>query len=391
MESNETIVTINLKNLEENAKNICEKYKDYKYKIAVLKSNAYGHGYKIVNSIIKGGINAVAVSYISEAKEIRKLNKEIPIICMQPISLNDIDYASSENISVTIHSLDYLKKFNKKVKKNLCIHIKLDTGMNRLGFKDELSLKEAIDIINKNKLIEIEGVFTHFATTGIFDKLWDNQVEKFKSLTKDIDLSKIKMVHLYSSTSLLDHKKLPFANAFRVGIALYGYNVSPSFSKKGLKNKLRNIRNNYLRKKYNISPVNYDVDINLRRAMFMKTHLLDIKKVNAGEGIGYGGKKAETDEFVGILPIGYSNGIGTNPNRFVLINGKRYNMVGSMSMNMMMIKVDETVSIDDEVVILGDEITLGVMSRFNGKQISETLLDIGNNNIKTYEEEKIWE
>ena len=349
-ESNETIVTINLKNLEENAKNICEKYKSYKYKIAVLKSNAYGHGYKIVNSIIKGGINAIAVSYIDEAKEIRKLNPDIPVICMQPISLKDLDYASKDAISTTIHSLDYLKKFSKKVKNKIKVHIKLDTGMNRLRFKDASDLKEALDIISKNKLIEIEGIFTHFATTGIFDKLWDNQVEKFKELTKDIDLRKIKMVHLYSSTSLLDHEKLEIANAFRVGIALYGYNVSPVYNNNGIKNKLRNIRNNYLRKKYNISSVNYDVDIKLRRAMFMKTRLLDIKMVNAGESIGYGGRKAEENELVGILPIGYSNGIGTNPSRFVLINGKRYYMVGSMSMNMMMIKVDENVSIDDEVI-----------------------------------------
>ena len=389
----ETKVTISLKNLEFNAKSICKKYKDYDYRIGVLKSNAYGHGYNIVNSVIKGGINYIAVSYLYEALKIREYNKDIPILCMQPISLDDISVAAKENITITVHSLNYLNELDKLVTKKIKVHLEIDSGMNRLGLKEIKEVNRAFQIIKINKLITLEGIYTHFATTGIFDKNWDNQVEKFKYLTSEIKLDDIEIVHLYSSTSLLDHEKLEFANAFRIGISLYGYNVSPHYSNAGFKDKLRNARNSYLRKSKNISKVNYDVDINLKRAMFMTTYLIDIKKVSAGESIGYGATKLTEDMLVGILPIGYSNGIGhSNLTRYVLINGKKYYAVGSMSMNMMMIKVDDSVSLDDEVVVLGGEITLGQMARFNNKQLSETLLDIGNNNKKVYVEEKTrWE
>ena len=380
----ETNVTINLKNLENNAKAICKKYNDYKYKIAVVKSNAYGHGYKVVNSFIKGGINYIAVSYLYEALEVRKYNKDIPILCMQPIDVKKRDIAIRNDITITVHTLDYLKELIKDLDRKIKVHIKIDSGMNRLGFKDAKSFNEAYKLIEKNKFIYLEGLYTHFATTGIFDKNWDNQVERFVDITVDIDLEKIDIVHLYSSTSLLDHKKLSFANAFRVGIAIYGYNVSPHYSNKGLKNKLRNLRNYLLRTRYNISAVNYDVDIDLKRAMTMSTYIIQIKEIKKGEPIGYGGKPCKEDMLVAVLPIGYANGIGHSSNRYVIINDKKYYMVGSMSMNMMMIKVDKSVKLSDEVIVLGKDITLGEMARFKNSQISEVLLEIGNNNFIKY-------
>jgi len=118
---------------------------------------------------------------------------------------------------------------------------------------------------------------------------------------------------------------------------------------------------------------------------------LQIKKVNKGEGVGYGLNPSKEDMLIAVLPIGYANGIGHDSGRYVIINDKKYYMVGSMSMNMMMIKIDDTVKIDDEVIVLGKNITLGEMARFKKSQISEVLLDIGNNNIKKYTEESRWE
>ncbi len=391
MNKKQTEVIISLKNLEYNAKSICEKFKDYKYRIGVLKSNAYGHGYKVVNSFIKGGINYIAVSYISEALEIRKYSKDIPVLCMQPILIDDIDLAIKNNITITIHSLSYLKELISVLNNKIKVHIKIDSGMNRLGFKNKDEVSECYKLINENKFIELEGIYTHLATTGIFDKNWDNQISNFKKITKDIDLNSIKIVHLYNSNSLLNHDKLDFANGFRIGIALYGYNVNAHYSNIGAKNKLRNMRNTYYRKKYNISDINYDIDIDLKRAMFMKTYILDIKKINKGESIGYGASKVEKDMLVAILPIGYANGIGHSNNRFVLINDKKYHMIGQMSMNMMMIEVDDNVNMNDEVIILGKSITIGQLSRFNNKEVPEMLLEVGNNNNKVYlEDDSKW-
>mgnify|MGYP004446287831 CR=1 FL=1 len=383
----ETYVEINLDNLENNVKSIKEKYSNYKYHIAVIKSDAYGHGRYIVNSLYNSGINYVAVSYIGEALEIRKYNKEISILCLQPVDLDEILLAIDNNITVIVHDINYLdlllkEKFNGKLK----IHLKIDSGMNRLGFKDKNEVKKAYELITSNDNFILEGIFTHFATIGVFDKHYDDQVNKFKEITSLIDLNEIPIVHLGSSVILLSHPKLDFCNAVRMGILLYGYNVSYSLSNNGLKNKLRNLRNRYYQKKYNISKTFSNVKIDLRPSMKMYTKIIQIKNVKMGEYIGYGACfKAEKDMIIAVLPIGYSNGIGKKNNgRYVLINSKKYYMVGQMAMNMMTIEIDNSVKINDKVLILGDNITLGQMSRFNDWSISETLLNIGNSNRRIY-------
>ena len=118
----------------------------------------------------------------------------------------------------------------------------------------------------------------------------------------------------------------------------------------------------------------------------MKTRIIEIKDVNAGEYIGYGASyQAKEDIKVAVLPVGYYDGIGSKNNgRFVLINNKKYYMVGQMSMNMMIIKIDDSVKINDEVTLLGDSITPGTLASFdNGTRIA-TLLNLGKTNDHYY-------
>lgn len=382
-----TYVKIDLDNLESNIKEITNKYNDYDYYIGVVKSDAYGHGKYIVNTLIDSGINYLAVSYLDEAIKIREYNKNIPVLCLQPINLDDLDLAVKNNITIIVHDLSYLNKLLKKdISKKLKIHIKIDSGMNRLGLKDKNEVKKVFDKINDNKYLVLEGIFTHFATTGIFDKHYDNQVSKFIELTSLIDLKSIPIIHLGSSVILLTHPKLDFVTGIRMGILMYGYNVSPTKSNKGIKNILRNMRTTYYKKRYNISDTYYNVKLDLKPSMSMKTYINQIKEVNIGEYIGYGAEyKAEENIKIAVIPIGYSNGIGKiNNNRYVLINNKKYYVVGSIGMNMMCVKIDESIKINDEVTILGGGITLGMISRFNNSSISETLVNIGNNNKRIY-------
>ena len=384
---NDTNVYINLDNIANNAKNITQKYNDYKYYIGILKSSCYGHGEYIVNELVNNGINYIAVSYIDEALKIRKYNKTIPILLLEPISLSEIEKVTENNLTIVIHDLSYLNELLKlKIKKKIKVHIKIDSGMNRLGFKDKNEVKIAYDLIKGCSFLEVEGIFTHFATIGLFDKHYDDQVKNFESLTSLIDLSEIPIVHLSSSVILLSHPKLSYVNGVRTGILLYGYNVSPVYSNKGIKNKLRNIRNSYFRKKYNISDLIYNVKLDLKPAMSMETSILQIKDVKKGEVIGYGATyKASEDIKIAVLPIGYNNGIGRkNINRYVLINDKKYFVVGEIAMNMMIIKIDDNVNINDKVYVLGNGITLGTLSRFNDYSISETLLNVGKNNKRVY-------
>lgn len=383
---NNTYVEINLDILKNNVKTIIEKYNDYKYYFGVVKSNAYGHGEYIVNELIKGGINYIAVSFLNEALNVRLYNKEIPILCFVPIDLNDLEIAIKNNITLTISDLNYLKELVNKLNKKIKVHIKLDTGMNRLGFKNKNELDEAYKIINENKYIELEGIYTHLSTVGVHDRIYDSEVNKFKYLTKDIDLNSIPIVHMTSSANLVSHKKIDFTNGVRLGTIMYGFNPTIRTNNKGIINKLKNIRNKYIHKKYNLSEVITNVDLNIKPSITMYTNIIQIKEVKKDEFIGYGlSYKADEDMKVAIIPVGYSNGIGFGINsHYVLINNKKYYLVGQTSMNMMAIKIDNNVNINDKVYIINEILTPKIVSNFSNKLIIEILLGIGNSNKKRY-------
>lgn len=383
----DTYVEIDLDKLGHNAKEITTKYNDYKYFFAVLKSDAYGHGEYIVNELYKNGINYFAVSYIKEALDIRKYNKDVPVLLLQPINLNDINIAIKNKLTIVVHELKYLKELIKlNIKNELKIHLKIDSGMNRLGFTDKTELKEAVDIINNTNNLILEGIYSHFATIGLFDKHWDNQIERFKDITSLIDLKRIPIVHMGSSVILVSHPKIEFCNGVRMGILLYGFNVCPTTSNKGIKNILRNYRNKYFQKKYNISKTYTNVKLNVEPAFSLYTNILQIKKIKAGEYIGYGATyKTKKDMMIAVLPIGYNSGIGrANIGRYVLINDKKYKVLGEVGMNMLTIEVDESVSISDKVVVLGNSITPRILASFADRTIADMLISMGKSNERRY-------
>ena len=141
-----TYVNINLSNLECNIKNILERVKDYKYHFGVVKADSYGHyGYKPVETIINAGINYLAVSSLEEALEIRKYNKDIPILCLGIINEDYINECVDNNITITISNLDYV--INMSYNKELKVHLKINTGMNRLGFSKNEELIDRKSVV----------------------------------------------------------------------------------------------------------------------------------------------------------------------------------------------------------------------------------------------------
>ena len=174
--------------------------------------------------------------------------------------------------------------------------------MNRIGFKEKSELNEIyIELKNKENIV-VEGIFTHFATLGINDKEWDNQLEKFKEITKDIDLKEIPIVHLYKSAAFINHPKLDFANGIRLGIGMYGYYTKPVYSTKGLKNKIRAIKRKLNKRKKNISETTTELPIELKPAFKMYTEIIQVKKIKKGEFVGYGAMyRAKEDEIIGIV------------------------------------------------------------------------------------------
>lgn len=383
-----TYVEVNIDNLKDNVKNIINYYKDYKYYFGVVKGNCYGHGTTyVINELIESGVNYLAVSSLEEALEARQINKKIPILCLEPIRVEYADICIKNNITMVVHDYNYAKELiGKEINKKLKIHLKIDSGMNRLGFKDRTELNEIYKELKEKENIEIEGVFTHFATLGINDKEWDNQLEKFKEITKDINLKEIPIVHLYKSAAFINHPKIDFCNGIRLGIAMYGYYSNPVVNKKGLKNKLRAIKRAIYKKKNKVSETITKIPIELKPAFKMYTEIIQIKKIKKGEFVGYGAiYRAKQDEIIGIMPVGYDDGIfRKSRGRFVLINNKRYQLVGDIGMGMCAVKIDNTVNMYDKVTLIGDNIPIKEVAVHNETSIYETLCNIGKNVPRVY-------
>ncbi len=355
-----TYVEIDEEILKQNIKEITEKYK-YSYYFGVVKNNAYNHGMHVVNSLIEGGVNYLCTSSLEEALSIRKYNESIPILVLEPIALEFIDDVINNNITITVESLDYLKELNEKdLSYKVKIHLKIDSGMNRLGFKNKNEINKANLIIKDNKYLELEGIYTHLATSGYYDVYYDKQINTFKNLIKNINLSKL-IVHVDRSLTFVSHEKLSFVNGVRLGIAMYGFNGSKVVDT-SLKGKFRNLKRKRFLEKNDISSSIISNDLNLNTAFKLYTSILSIRKVSPLEIVGYGALyKVKEEGYIITLPIGYADGVDKTF-KYVVINNKKYEIVAD-SMDMLMVFSKDMIAKDSKVEVFGDTIPVKEVTR----------------------------
>ena len=364
-----TYVEIDCKKLENNIKEIKNKYNDYKYYIGVVKANCYGHGIESIKCLIKGGINYLATSSLEEALKIRKLYNDIPILVLEPLHYEDIIVASKNNIDITIDNKEF---FDKLINNNINIkfHIKIDSGMNRFGFKDKNDVKYVFD--NSNTKVKLIGIYTQLYS-GAGNNL-KKELEQFKDLTSLIDLNKIDIVHIDRSLTLEQHEKIEFANGIRLGIVMYGFNKYryPLSWKRKLYNKIFRIKDNY---KESI--------LNLDTVLKFYTEVIETKKVSSNEIIGYGGMyDNNSDVIIGILPYGFADYLFINKS-YVYINGKKYNTVVNY-MDVTSVIIDENVKVGDKVEIFGDNISIREASRLANANVYKTTCSITNRVPRVY-------
>lgn len=364
-----TYVEIDCKKLENNIKEIKNKYNDYKYYIGVVKANCYGHGIESIKYLIKGGINYLATSSLEEALKIRKLYNDIPILVLEPLHYEDIIVASKNNIDITIDNKEF---FDKLINNNINIkfHIKIDSGMNRFGFKDKNDVKYVFD--NSNTKVKLIGIYTQLYS-GAGNNL-KKELEQFKDLTSLIDLNKIDIVHIDRSLTLEQHEKIEFANGIRLGIVMYGFNKYryPLSWKRKLYNKIFRIKDNY---KESI--------LNLDTVLKFYTEVIETKKVSSNEIIGYGGMyDNNSDVIIGILPYGFADYLFINKS-YVYINGKKYNTVVNY-MDVTSVIIDENVKVGDKVEIFGDNISIREASRLANANVYKTICSITNRVPRVY-------
>lgn len=353
-----THVKINLDNIKNNITEIIKKYDNYDYYFGVVKGNCYGHGIQIIETLIKNGINYLAVSSLDEALEIREINKNIPILCLQPIDTEYLDICSKNNITITVHSSTYVKNI-KNIDNPITVHIKIDSGMSRLGFNNKNELKKAISLLQKNNNINIEGIYTHMGTNGITDIYRKKQLNNFEDITSLIDLNIFKIIHIDRSVTLLCQPKIPYCNGVRLGIVMYGFG-----QKRIERNFMQKIKYEIKTRLYNIPKTNYD-ELNLLPAFSLYSKVIQVKKINQGSLVGYGiSYQAPEDMIVATIEIGYYDGLNLNyNNNYVFVNNKRYKIIGTINMGMITIKADETIQEGDMVEIFGEHISIKEVAR----------------------------
>ena len=307
---------IDLNGIKHNVNHIVKNY-NYKYYIGVVKANAYGCGYeKVIETMENAGINYFAVGNLDEALKVRKETKK-GILILTPVLKDTIKLCIKKDITVTVDSIEYLKSLEKP--KNLKIHIKLNTGMNRFGTNDIDEIKEIIKYSKENDIF-VEGIYTHlyFASNK---KIVEDQIKEFNRIMKRINYT-FKIIHIMNSEGLLYYDKFRYTNAIRIGDLLYGLTY----------------------------------DENYKSVFSLKTNIVELRKLSKGQTIGYDGAyTAEKDETIAILPIGYADGLlKVNTGRYVYINNKKYKIVGNICMCNTFVKVTKNIKQTDTVYIIKD-------------------------------------
>lgn len=311
--------------------------------LCVLKADAYGHGAEfLVREYEKIGADFFGVSNLDEALQLRKAGSEKPILIFGYTPSNCAEILAQNDISQAVFSLEYAKKLQKKCKSEgvkIKAHLKIDTGMSRIGFfaqNPESIQKSAMEIaeINNMSEIEIEGIFTHFSVSddSVNDKEYTlRQIENFKAVIEQLELRgiHIPIKHCCNSGGILNFPDVQF-DMVRAGVVLYGLYPSDETKSK----------------------------IDLRPAMQLKTVISQIKTIPAGTSVSYGRTFVSDRELkVASVAIGYADGysIKFSNNSEMLLHGKRVKILGRICMDQLMLDVTdiEDVKEGDEVTVFG--------------------------------------
>jgi len=331
-------------NVEQIRRHIHREYPRKRIKICgVVKANAYGHGIaEISKKLVDLGIDFLGVANYDEAIKLRKFIPNTPILVFGTLIHSKLEPSRyvpilhRHNLTATVASLDtakFLNEYSRKLKTRFKIHIEVDTGMRRIGLDVKRAYRNILQIASLKRL-ELEGIFTHFATSESKNKSFARQqIERFKDLLDELKKAGIEfpIVHAANSGAVLDLKDSYF-NMVRPGLLLYGYYPSTS-----------------IRHKIELKPV-----------MNLKSKITFIKRLEAHESVSYGREYfTPKEEFIGSVPIGYGDGywrIFSNRAK-VLINRKFYRQVGAITMDWLMVNLGTRykVKIGDDVLLMGEE------------------------------------
>lgn len=332
--------------LLENAKNIKKNIGPNCKLCAVVKANGYGTGFENVCNVLKGVADFFACATLKEGLSIREFDKETPILILGHVDEDCYDLVSENNLSISIGSVEQLYQLKSNYKNRINIHLQVNTGLNRFGFSTISEFVKSIKIIESNTSLNLEGVYSHFATKSEDIAFINKQFLRFSQFKKRVKNNNV-IFHISNSFGVLHSNKLHI-DMVRCGLLLYGY----------LDNNIGNL------------PI-----------VSITSRVMYVKNVKKGESIGYNRTfYAKKSMRVAVIPMGYADGYNRNLSNKsrVLICGKSYRVVGLICMDVFMIDVTGSdVSVGDRVTILGenggDVVSLNELSDIVGTSPYELL------------------
>lgn len=327
-----TKVVVDLAAIKENVATEVKKQAGQREVFAVVKANGYGHGaVPAAKAALVGGASGFCVATLDEGMALRESGITEPILVLGIVEVAWLPLILEYRLAVPVATLSWLEEASLYMEKRalrgqLLLHLTVDTGMGRIGFRDQKEILGAIDKIQQNTNWVFEGIFTHFATADEADRTyWQKQNQRFKAIVAALP-QKPRYVHASNSAMALWQEDC--GNLVRLGIAMYGQNPSGG---------------------------QLEAPYPLRPAMSLESALVQVKEVPAGEGIGYG-KTYETpaSEWIGTVPIGYADGFVRKMQGFkVLVEGQPCEIIGRICMDQLMIRLPQAYPVGTKVTFFG--------------------------------------
>ncbi|HET9197999.1 MAG TPA: alanine racemase [Solirubrobacterales bacterium] len=302
---------------------------------AVVKADGYGHGaLGGAEAALAGGATRLAVATAVEAEQIGRRLQHVPLLTMGALTVEEVDVAVSAGSELSVWREDFRRLVADRARAHghpARLHVKLDSGMGRLGNRDAAETIELARTCAADPDLELAGIWTHFATADELDSAYfDEQLERFDEVARAVKAEHpAVVVHAANSAAVLRDRRSHYEMA-RCGVAVYG-----------------------------LDPFQRDpAEQGLRPALSLRSHVADVKRFPAGASAGYGRRwKAPVDTWVGVVPLGYGDGVrrALTNNADVLVRGRRYPLVGTVSMDNLTIDLGPETEVEpgDEAVLIG--------------------------------------
>ena len=300
---------VNIAAIERNCSRLCRELQAGTTLCAVVKADGYGHGaVPSARAALAGGASSLAVASAEEARELRNAGLRVPVLVMGALTASELAEALDADAEVVVWREQYLKAVAAAGGGR--VHVKFDSGMGRLGTRDDAEASRVVQEARRIPAVELVGVTTHFATADDLkdDGFFMRQLATFSNWARAMKAEQPGLiVHAANSAATLRDREAQY-DMVRCGIAVYG-----------------------------MDPFGRDPAVRgLEPAMELSSYVADVKLCAAGESIGYGRRfTAEQDTYIAVLPIGYGDGWrrGLSNNADVLVGGRRHPLVGTVSMD----------------------------------------------------------